>query len=103
MIAVDTSNWFCDDTQCPVIIGNVFVYRDMHHISNAFADSAMPLLRQYIEPFMKGEVVQQEAPDAPAGEDSAAPTATPYDEENQNPRTTADVAPYPMVAAPTAV
>ncbi|MCQ9337117.1 acyltransferase [Corynebacterium phoceense] len=103
MIAVDTSNWFCDDTQCPVIIGNVFVYRDMHHISNAFADSAMPLLRQYIEPFMKGETVQQEAPDAPAGEDPAAPTATPYDEENHNPRTTADVAPYPMVAAPTAV
>lgn len=66
MIAIDTSDWFCEETNCPVIIGNVFVYRDMHHISNAYADSAMPLLREYIHPFMDGVEQQQVAPETPA-------------------------------------
>ncbi|MFH0410831.1 acyltransferase family protein [Corynebacterium sp. L4756] len=55
MVSVDTSNWFCDATWCPVVIGNTMVYRDMHHISNAFADSAMPLFADYIGAFMAGE------------------------------------------------
>ncbi|MDY3128298.1 MAG: acyltransferase family protein [Corynebacterium sp.] len=55
MIAVDTSNFFCDATWCPVVIGNTMVYRDMHHISNAFADSAMPLLKPFIASFMNPE------------------------------------------------
>lgn len=78
MKAVDTSSWFCKDGICPVIIGNVFVYRDMHHISNAFADSAMPLLKKEIEPFMKGEKVQQQAPAplADAASSSAAASSS---------------------------
>lgn len=67
MIAVDTSNWFCDAENCPVVLGNVMVYRDMHHISNAFADSTMPLLREYIQPFLDGKPQKQVAPTAPAG------------------------------------
>lgn len=65
MIAVDTSTWFCDPINCPVILGNIMVYRDMHHISNAFADSAMPLLRREIQPFMDGKVRQQQPPPPP--------------------------------------
>lgn len=52
MKGIDTSDWFCEETDCPVVIGNVLAYRDMHHISNAFADSAMPLLEKEIAPFL---------------------------------------------------
>ena len=52
MVAVDTSDWFCDEVHCPVVVGNLMVYRDMHHITNAYADSAAPLLRKEIEPFL---------------------------------------------------
>ena len=63
MISVDTSDWFCDGDVCPVVIGNTMVYRDMHHISNAYAESAMPLLRDYISRYMSGEEIQQELPE----------------------------------------
>ncbi|WIM66906.1 acyltransferase family protein [Corynebacterium breve] len=52
MIPVDTANFFCDEVYCPAVIGNIVVYRDMHHITNAFAVSAIPLLRPIIEPFV---------------------------------------------------
>ncbi|QPK78436.1 acyltransferase [Corynebacterium lizhenjunii] len=69
MIAVDTADWFCEEDICPVVIGNTAVYRDMHHISNAFADSAMPLLREYLKPFLAREPQKQRVPAA------AQPTA----------------------------
>ncbi|APT92298.1 acetyltransferase [Corynebacterium phocae] len=97
MIAVDTSDWFCDSTHCPVIVGNVFVYRDMHHISNAFSDSAMPLLRSYIQPFMDGKEQKQEAPEVP--DDAPAPvssTATAPDVQELRP---AVPVPYPRGGA----
>lgn len=59
MYAIDTSNWFCDAEWCPTVIGNVMVYRDMHHISNAFADSAMPLFEDYIRAFMDGAPIPE--------------------------------------------
>ena len=41
---LDTSDWFCDDELCPPIIGNVYVYRDQNHVSNAYAATTAPLL-----------------------------------------------------------
>ena len=93
MIAVDTSSWFCDDTHCPVVIGNVLVYRDMHHISNAFADSAIPLLREYIAPFMAGEPQKQQAPNATA----AASTTVSTGEAAPTPEPAAQPVPYPVI------
>lgn len=78
MIAIDTSDWFCDEVNCPVVIGNTMVYRDMHHITNAFADSAMPLLREELRPFLDGTPVQQEIPEgyvAPAPPVEGTPPA----------------------------
>ncbi len=83
MLGLDTSTWFCRDGSCPVVIGNVMVYRDMHHISNAFADSAMPMLRDAIQPFLDGETVQQEAP-----------------EEQETPEETSVEQPQPVLPAP---
>ncbi len=100
MIAIDTSDWFCDAEHCPVIIGNTMVYRDMHHITNAFADSTMPLLRDYIQPFMDGVPQRQAAPagDATdAAEGSEAPatgTFIPQPRPDAVPRGVAPV-PYP--------
>lgn len=53
MKAVDTADWFCDQRRCEVVIGNIAVYRDMHHISNAYAKSAQPLLEPIIKPYVK--------------------------------------------------
>ncbi|MHA2789286.1 acyltransferase family protein [Corynebacterium sp. S7] len=49
MTSVDTADFFCDDIYCPAVIGNIVVYRDMHHITNAYAVSALPLLRPSVE------------------------------------------------------
>ncbi|WP_018297010.1 acyltransferase family protein [Corynebacterium lubricantis] len=68
MTAVDTANFFCDDTYCPAVIGNVVVYRDIHHITNAYAVSTLPMLRPYVEHYFP----TQEAP-APGPEPAPAP------------------------------
>lgn len=41
---LDTADWYCEEELCPPIIGNVYVYRDQNHVSNAFAASTAPLL-----------------------------------------------------------
>ncbi|GAB3085640.1 acyltransferase family protein [Corynebacterium aquatimens] len=42
--SLDTADFFCDATYCPPIIGNVYVYRDDDHMSNAFAATTTPLV-----------------------------------------------------------
>lgn len=42
--SLDTADWYCDDELCPPVIGNVYVYRDQNHVSNAFAATTAPLL-----------------------------------------------------------
>lgn len=44
LFGVDTAGWYCPGETCPPVIGNVYVYRDQHHISNAYARSLAPLL-----------------------------------------------------------
>ncbi|MGP5160899.1 acyltransferase family protein [Corynebacterium casei] len=78
MVAVDTSNWFCDAVWCPNVIGNTMVYRDMHHISNAFADSAMPLFEDYIRAFMEGAPIPE--PRTPSFEPAPLPAPAPEGE-----------------------
>ncbi|SDR91338.1 acyltransferase family protein [Corynebacterium timonense] len=48
--SVDTSHWYCPEDLCLPAIGNVTVYRDQNHISNAYALSLAPLLWMAIEP-----------------------------------------------------
>ena len=85
MVSVDTSKWFCNaEGDCPAVIGNIMVYRDMHHFTKAFGDSAIPLIREAIAPFIEGVPQQQEAPETatststtkagPAPSTPAAPT-----------------------------
>ncbi|RNE49046.1 acyltransferase [Corynebacterium alimapuense] len=52
MKAVDTSVWYCADGFCPPIIGNLYVYRDSNHLSNAYTLSLKPLLWEEIREFL---------------------------------------------------
>ena len=98
MLAVDTSKWFCNaDGDCPVIIGNIMVYRDMHHFTKAFADSAIPLIREAIAPILNGEQVKQQPPQIPADSPVIPQSAeTP-------PATPAEPIPYPAYPAGEAI
>ncbi|AKE39439.1 Putative acyltransferase [Corynebacterium camporealensis] len=103
MLAIDTAPWFCNaEGECPVVIGNIMAYRDMHHISNALADSAKPLIADAMRPFLEGERVQQQMPALPdeAPLPTSEPAAPPVVEEAPE---VGNPVPYPGVAAGTAV
>ena len=42
---VDPLPWFCTADRCPVIVGNVLVYRDASHITATYSRMLAPLLR----------------------------------------------------------
>ena len=46
---VDTSNYFCDATTCPPVIGNVIVYMDDNHISGTYMATVAPTMGAEIE------------------------------------------------------
>ncbi|GAA2472689.1 acyltransferase family protein [Winogradskya humida] len=43
-VVVDPVKWFCTPAFCPVIVGNVLVYRDQHHITTAYSELLAPQL-----------------------------------------------------------
>ncbi|RPF20138.1 acyltransferase family protein [Myceligenerans xiligouense] len=44
--AVTVVDLFCDEKRCPAVIGNVLVYRQGSHVTNTYALSAVPILRE---------------------------------------------------------
>ncbi len=42
---IDLSDYFCDRTTCPPVIGNVLIYRHMNHITATYARSLTPVLQ----------------------------------------------------------
>ena len=49
---IDPQRWLCHDNRCPVIVGNISVYRDDNHISDVMARWLQPLLADKIVPFV---------------------------------------------------
>lgn len=47
-----TRRWFCTATLCPVIVGNLLVYRDDNHMTVSYAKWVAPLLDAEIVPFV---------------------------------------------------
>jgi hypothetical protein len=45
---VDPSNWFCTETFCPAVIGNLVVYRDNTHLTDSYARYRAPQIAQAI-------------------------------------------------------
>jgi peptidoglycan/LPS O-acetylase OafA/YrhL len=41
---IDPVPWFCTDAVCPVIVGNVLVYKDAHHMTTVYSRLLAPLL-----------------------------------------------------------
>jgi hypothetical protein len=54
---LDVSNWLCAADRCPVIFGNVLIYRDSNHITTKFADVLTPLIDAAVSPYV--EAVRQ--------------------------------------------
>jgi len=46
---VDLTDWFCTTQICPVVIGNMVVYRDISHISSAYALALTNVLQREID------------------------------------------------------
>lgn len=49
---IDPQKWLCHNNLCPVIVGNISVYRDDNHISDVMARWLQPLLADKIVPFV---------------------------------------------------
>jgi peptidoglycan/LPS O-acetylase OafA/YrhL len=43
-VVIDPTSWFCAATTCPVIVGNILVYKDESHMSTAYATALAPVL-----------------------------------------------------------
>ena len=50
---VRTHQWFCTDTLCPVVVGNLLVYRDDNHMTVAYANFIAPLVNDAVVPFVE--------------------------------------------------
>ncbi|WP_436536036.1 acyltransferase family protein [Actinoplanes sp. HUAS TT8] len=53
-VVVDPVKWMCTEDRCPVIIGNVLVYKDDSHISATYSKLVAPALEQRMSAAMKG-------------------------------------------------
>jgi len=51
---LDVTNWLCTDKVCPVIVGNLLVYRDSNHITTKYAEWLIPLIDAAISPYVEG-------------------------------------------------
>ncbi|WP_347862282.1 acyltransferase family protein [Salimicrobium sp. PL1-032A] len=45
----DLTEYFCDDEECFSVVGNVMVYRDVHHISNLYSETLASPLKEPLE------------------------------------------------------
>ncbi|GAB3999793.1 hypothetical protein GCM10029992_29620 [Glycomyces albus] len=42
--AVDVRSWFCTESFCPPIVGNMLTYRDNHHFNQTYSEYLAPVL-----------------------------------------------------------
>ena len=47
---LDTSDWLCTQTACPVIIGDILLFRDANHLSTTASALLAPLLDAALYP-----------------------------------------------------
>lgn len=66
LFSVDTAGWYCTGQVCPPQIGNVYVYRDQNHISNAYAATLAPLLWRELAPIFDQLGIPYAEPTNPA-------------------------------------
>jgi hypothetical protein len=49
---VRPDRWLCVEDQCPVIVGNLLVYRDEHHLSNTIVEWLTPAVSEILGPVL---------------------------------------------------
>jgi hypothetical protein len=49
---VDPESWFCAPKRCPVIVGNILVYRDAQHMIPQWSRFLAPVLADKLVPIM---------------------------------------------------
>lgn len=49
---IDLASFFCRDDTCPIVVGNVIVYRDQHHITATFSKTLAPYLVERLRPMV---------------------------------------------------
>jgi hypothetical protein len=49
---IDPTSWFCTPTRCPVIVGNIMVYRDDGHVTPQWSRFLAPVLSDALRPIM---------------------------------------------------
>jgi peptidoglycan/LPS O-acetylase OafA/YrhL len=54
--SLDSTPWFCTATKCPVIVGNILLYRDAQHMVPQWSRFLEPLLADVIRPIMQPTV-----------------------------------------------
>lgn len=54
---IEPRQWLCSQNVCPVIVGNLLVYRDGHHLSNRFVKWLTPVMSEFLVPLVE-RVVQ---------------------------------------------
>jgi peptidoglycan/LPS O-acetylase OafA/YrhL len=50
---IDTSDWLCTDVACPMIIGDILLYRDATHITTVASEWFRPLLEASLAPVLQ--------------------------------------------------
>ena len=50
--AIDPRPWLCVDDRCPVVVGDILVYRDSHHLSDTFVTWFTPVLDAELGPYI---------------------------------------------------
>ena len=46
---IPTSDWMCTDTACPVVVGNVLMYRDSSHITATASEFLSPFIETAVK------------------------------------------------------
>ena len=49
---IDPTSWFCTPTRCPVIVGNIILYRDNAHVIPQWSRFIAPVLSNALRPIM---------------------------------------------------
>jgi hypothetical protein len=52
-IYVDTTDWFCTADACPMIIGDVMIFRDINHITTVASEYFEPFLEAVVTPILR--------------------------------------------------
>jgi len=46
---IDMTRWYCDEDECPVVIGGANVYRDSNHVTITYARTLAPYYRAHLK------------------------------------------------------